>query len=603
MFSLENETDTHYLIKHPKGDSLKIAKKGLSQEMHAHIKKMAKGGEVEKPQTPQGDPNPISQGFMNASGMKGIKQAASNIKNYDEGGEVDDSPQTPETEAPARAIASDGQIDPAILDEVRGQREPQGGSTLSGLWNKISAKPELLPGQVPFSSKFQNADEWQKYNQLAAAKNNPVPPTQTPEQPQYTNAVMNQPAQQPQQPAMPIPSSPDYQGAMGNFQQGLAQQRQAQTNVSSQSQQALQQEQQGLQEQHQALLNNVSEMNTHLQHTADDLMTKKIDFNKVWHEKLTGNKILAGIGMMLSGLGSGLTGQPNMALAQINKEIDRDIEAQKQQGENKKTALNTYNQIYHNKELAAQALKLNLQAMTLAKINEITAGQGGLEAKAQENLMKAQYLPEMQQKVMQFAAQKMMLDRAIGQPQGNTQMTGGKPGNSVNATPVSNSQSQAPQANDQTGDYLKYLRVFNAPAAKELEARYLPGIGEAQVPLAKEDRDEITGRVDLDKKLSDLDSFARQHSGTVLDRETVNRGAAMARLAQDAYRRANKQGVFREAEKDFVDKIISDDPTAFFNKYRKSPGYQAAIHDNRNTLATKLQSVGINYRPINVNRR
>lgn len=41
------------------------------------------------------------------------------------------------------------------------------------------------------------------------------------------------------------------------------------------------------------------------------------------------SKIASGIGMMLSGIGSGLTGQPNMAMQVVNNGINRDIDAQK----------------------------------------------------------------------------------------------------------------------------------------------------------------------------------------------------------------------------------------------------------------------------------
>ena len=48
-----------------------------------------------------------------------------------------------------------------------------------------------------------------------------------------------------------------------------------------------------------------------------------------------GNKLLAGIGLVLSGIGSGLTGQPNLAMEMLQKTIDRSIDAQKQTFANK----------------------------------------------------------------------------------------------------------------------------------------------------------------------------------------------------------------------------------------------------------------------------
>jgi len=43
----------------------------------------------------------------------------------------------------------------------------------------------------------------------------------------------------------------------------------------------------------------------------------------------TGQKLLTGLGLLFSGLGSGITGQSNMAMQMINQTIQRDMEAQK----------------------------------------------------------------------------------------------------------------------------------------------------------------------------------------------------------------------------------------------------------------------------------
>lgn len=56
---------------------------------------------------------------------------------------------------------------------------------------------------------------------------------------------------------------------------------------------------------------------------------KTLDPDHYWHQLGTAGQISSGIGMILSGIGSGITGQPNMALQLLQKGIDRDIEAQK----------------------------------------------------------------------------------------------------------------------------------------------------------------------------------------------------------------------------------------------------------------------------------
>lgn len=61
----------------------------------------------------------------------------------------------------------------------------------------------------------------------------------------------------------------------------------------------------------------------------------KIDPNRFVHNMSTASKISTGIGLLLGGIGSGLTGQPNAAAAMLQRNIDNDIDAQKNDQSNK----------------------------------------------------------------------------------------------------------------------------------------------------------------------------------------------------------------------------------------------------------------------------
>lgn len=66
----------------------------------------------------------------------------------------------------------------------------------------------------------------------------------------------------------------------------------------------------------------------------DDALTQaiasgQIDPERYWNNKSTGSKITAGLGLLLSGMGSGATGQTNLAYDHIKDSINKDIEAQK----------------------------------------------------------------------------------------------------------------------------------------------------------------------------------------------------------------------------------------------------------------------------------
>ena len=61
----------------------------------------------------------------------------------------------------------------------------------------------------------------------------------------------------------------------------------------------------------------------------NEYASKKLDPNHYWHSLGTAGQITSGIGMLLSGLGSGFSHQPNAALAVMDNAINRDMEAQK----------------------------------------------------------------------------------------------------------------------------------------------------------------------------------------------------------------------------------------------------------------------------------
>lgn len=96
---------------------------------------------------------------------------------------------------------------------------------------------------------------------------------------------------------------------------------------------------------------------------AKDYMDAKVDPEHFLHSMGTGSKIVTGIGMILSGMGSATTGQPSYAMQVVNDAIQRDIEAQKQ-GQGQK--LNLWKM---NREMMGSEAQANL-----ATENQIKAG-------------------------------------------------------------------------------------------------------------------------------------------------------------------------------------------------------------------------------------
>lgn len=112
------------------------------------------------------------------------------------------------------------------------------------------------------------------------------------------------------------------------------------------------------------------------QKLADDVLSQKMNPDHFWETRSTGQKISAAIGLVLGGIGAGLTKGPNYALQVIDKAIDRDIEAQKfnlQQGKNK---LAFYMQQTGDLVSASQLAKADALTVTGAKLQSAIASMG-----------------------------------------------------------------------------------------------------------------------------------------------------------------------------------------------------------------------------------
>lgn len=110
---------------------------------------------------------------------------------------------------------------------------------------------------------------------------------------------------------------------------------------------------------------------TNYDQLSQDVASAKIDPNKYWNEKTTGGKISAVIGMILGGVGAGLSGGPNVALQVMNKNIENDIEAQKANLGNKNSLLSRNLQAQGNMMAATNATRIQMAAIAQGKLQKI----------------------------------------------------------------------------------------------------------------------------------------------------------------------------------------------------------------------------------------
>lgn len=98
-----------------------------------------------------------------------------------------------------------------------------------------------------------------------------------------------------------------------------------------------------------------------------DLQTQKIDPNHFWAERSTGQKIGAAISIMLGGLGAGLARTTNQATTILNDRINQDIQAQKDNVNQKNNVFAHY--LGQTKDIMAA------QQLTRADLLEVSAAQ------------------------------------------------------------------------------------------------------------------------------------------------------------------------------------------------------------------------------------
>lgn len=299
----------------------------------------------------------------------------------------------------------------------------------------------------------------------------------------------------------------------------------------------------------------------HIAQQNDDLFeaakNAKIDPNRVWNNKSTGSKVSTIIGMMFSGAGSGVTGQPNMAAEMLNKQIDRDIEAQKADIQNKQSLYSLNLQRYRDTTAAEDATRMQLQAIVGGQVAGAVARNQSAEAQGAAKMMLSDMRNKMIPQMQQLAMTRLLAN-------GNLSAV------NPNLLP------------------------------EEMRERFVPGVGLA---TTKEDASKVK---EMQPKfqtflntLSQLQQFAQKNSGTLFDRSTVNEGKTLAAQAQDQYRQLNGEGVFRKGESSFIESMIPSDPTAYFAKTRVAPKLSEVAKVARQAANNFYKSRGVNVPGMN----
>lgn len=153
----------------------------------------------------------------------------------------------------------------------------------------------------------------------------------------------------------------------------------------------------------------VKELNDQDQKLMQDVMSAKIDPDRIWNNTSTGNRVLAGISIILGGLSQGMTGaRSNPAMDVINNAIDRDIDAQKANLQKKSNLLSYNLNKYGRLDAAMAATRMQLLSITQAQINKTAAMSQSSVALNSAKLANAQIDMQKAQLAQSIAGQQTM---------------------------------------------------------------------------------------------------------------------------------------------------------------------------------------------------
>ena len=257
----------------------------------------------------------------------------------------------------------------------------------------------------------------------------------------------------------------------------------------------------------------------------DDLRKSDMDPNRVWKRMSAGNEILMGISLALGAAGQAMsrTGN-NQALDVLNRIIDRDIDAQKEEISKKKGLVDAESNVYQimrqkfgDDRLADSATRQYYIEAQKLKLDQVAAKYGGKEATAKIGQLQGALSVEQQKEAMQFAK----LSAEI-------------------------SDTKAKSANLNADKYVPGLKQYalTADDAKELKK-------------ADSDRNSVK------QGINRLKEIRTKYGSELSNRAVVAEAKTIATDMLLKYKNIAQLGVLSKSDQDLLDKLMPADPTQF----------------------------------------
>lgn len=347
-YKLLDESDNHFIVEHPDGTAIPIAKNGLEPEYHDVIRGLAQAPLASTPE----DTSQYSVDTSPSATDSGSERLLDPLGPIHKGIE---------------AVRS-------VTDPIGAVGEAIGNAPGKALWNLFSKpNPNYTPADSPNSSV---ADISPSSSSVPASSVVPA------NQPSRSMAQASNPA---------LAALNDIQSGQKMEAAGIRGKAGAESQLGEQNAKVYETQENQIQTAQAAYDKRHQELTAETEKLYSDTLNQKVDPNHFWASMSTGNRIIAAISLALGGIGGGLTGKGgNVALDIINKAIDRDIEAQKGNLENKKSLLSINLQRTRDLNEAEALTRSQLSAVAAAQVQKNLSKSAGPIAQANAQVLLGQ---------------------------------------------------------------------------------------------------------------------------------------------------------------------------------------------------------------------
>lgn len=390
-FKKRESTKDHTILQHVDGHELRINHNALSPEYKKQLQKlpalpMAGGGLIKNPgdtssEDSKSSPVPAESSAL-ALGAKGGKVDYEEINPPEPKEHLDYEPIEDDKIKDVTLKAEGGAVDePADDTPVQDSSAPNVSEDAeAGEAPQPAEPPEVSPDAPGMPAPPANAALQAANTAVAASGDTPPPDLMA----GYTNQVKGIGAE-----------------AKAQAQQAADQSKQLKIQAAAQM---------DLQNTYQKHFN---ELDSERKAFQQDIVNQHIDPNHYLGSMDTGKKISTGLALILGGMGGG--GHGNVAMDFLNKQIDRDIEAQKSNLGKKETLLSANMQQFHNIHDATEMTRTMMNDALSAQLQQASLKAASPLAKARAQQMIGQIQQQVAPSMQMLAMRKALTSGDAGQ--------------------------------------------------------------------------------------------------------------------------------------------------------------------------------------------